>query len=306
MTTRGTTIKRDTPETLTLLRPMITRRYELVVDHHKCCGCSICSLLCPQEAISLGESELTEGRLVAGPRVDIDPGRCNYCGECVVMCPTRALSITINGEPEVPVVKGEAFPLLIRKNEVDQEACRATTDTSYEEDCPSGAISAQVQRDDEGQVASVEEVTVDEGLCFNCTRCMEEGPRGGFTVTKPYKGRTFLNVLLCPPGCQACADVCPTQAITYDGEKVSLDRRFCLYCSACENVCPVEGAIRIVRTGFLHTPVESGAWTSALERLVSFREAAREHDVKGQAKRRNLVLGALLLQEIPEDEGSEE
>ena len=91
---------------------------------------------------------------------------------------------------------------------------------------------------------------------------METGPKGGFTVTKPYKGRTFLNIALCPAGCQACADVCPTNCISYDGEKVSLDARFCLFCGACENVCPVPGAVRIVRTGFVHTPVDSapGAW----------------------------------------------
>jgi len=41
MATRGTTIKRDSDEQLTLLRPMITRRYELVVDREKCCGCRI-------------------------------------------------------------------------------------------------------------------------------------------------------------------------------------------------------------------------------------------------------------------------
>lgn len=259
----------------------------------------------PREAITLQDGQLAEGRLATDPRIDIDPELCNYCGECVVMCPTYALSMTVNGEPEVPVLVGDAFPVLIRENEVDQEACRATTDVSYVDDCPVGAISAEVARDDEGQVVSVENVSVDGELCVNCTQCMEEGPRGAFTVTKPYKGRAFLNVLLCPPGCQACADVCPTNAIIYDGERVALDKRFCLFCGACEKVCPVDDAIRIVRTGYLHTPVESGAWTAALEKLVSYSEAVREHDVKGQAKRRRLVLGALLLKKVPEGDGSE-
>jgi formate hydrogenlyase subunit 6/NADH:ubiquinone oxidoreductase subunit I len=73
-----------------------------------------------------------------------------------------------------------------------------------------------------------------------------------------------------------------------------VDRRFCLFCGACENVCPAEGAIRIVRTGIAHTPIESGAWAAALDKLVSFREVAREYDVKGQHKRRRLILDALL------------
>lgn len=306
MTTRGTTIKHDTPEALTLLRPMITRRYELVADHGKCCGCLLCETLCPLEAITLSEAELVDGRVATPPRVDIDPALCNFCGECVVICPTHVLSMTVNGEPEVPVLVGEAFPALIRANVVDEQVCQATTDVSYIDDCPAKAISAEIRRDAEGRVLSVESVSVDDDLCINCTQCMEEGPRGAFTVTKPYKGRATLNAMLCPAGCQACADVCPTNAITYDGERVALDQRFCLFCGACEKVCPVEGAIRIVRTGFLHTPVESGAWTLALEKLVSYQEAIREHDVKGQVKRRKLVLGALLLQKMSEGEGTKE
>lgn len=299
MTTRGTTIRTQTPDKLTLLRPMITRRYELVVDHKKCCSCKICELVCPHDAISLSKVELTNGRVAVRPVVDIDPKKCSFCGECVVMCPTHAISMTVNGKAEIPVIKGEAFPLLIRKNVVDAEAARASKDTSYVDRCPVGAIVADVRRDADGNVVAVESVDVDREKCIACTRCMEEGPKGAFTVTKPYKGRAFINVLLCPPGCQACADICPTKCITYDGEKVNLDKRFCLFCSACEVVCPVEGAVRITRAGFEHTYVESGAWTTALRELVSIAEASREFDVKGQDKRRNLVLSGMLLQEVP-------
>ena len=293
MTTRGTTIKHDTPATLTLLRPMITRRYELVVDHDKCCGCVICEIVCPREAITLSEAGLVDGRLAAHPRIDIDATLCSFCGECVALCPTHALSETVNGESEVPVTKGEAFPVLVRTMKVEQGPCEATPDASYIDNCPAEAISGDIERDEHEQVLSVSNVSVDEAACINCTQCMEEGPKGAFTVTKPYKGRAFLNVALCPPGCQACADVCPTNAIAYDGHKVSLDRRFCLFCGACEKVCPVEGAIRIVRTGFVHTPVESGAWMDALDKLVSYREVVREYDVKAQRKRLEVVRDGL-------------
>jgi 4Fe-4S ferredoxin len=293
---RGTTRKSDTPRMLTLLRPMITRRYELMADHEKCCGCRICEIVCPREAITLSDVVLSDGRLSEKPRVDIDAAKCSFCGECVALCPTHALSMTVNGQPEVPVVKGEAFPVLIRTMKVDQEVCGASTDVSYIDNCPVEAISADVQRDAAGRVTAVRNVRVDGETCINCTRCMEEGPKGGFTVTKPYKGRARLNVALCPTGCQACADVCPTNAITYDGTQVALDQRFCLFCGACENVCPAEGAIRIERTGFEHAPVESGAWVAALEKLVSFREVTREYDIKGQEKRRKLLVSGLHLE----------
>ncbi len=299
MPTRGKTIKTDTPDVLTLLRPMITRRYELFADHVTCCGCKLCETVCPHEAITVSEVQLENGRVVERSRVDIDVDKCSFCGECVAICPTHSLSMTINGEPEVPVLKGKAFPYLIRTMKVAQVVCEATTDTAYIDNCPVGAISADVERDAKGQVTAVRNVDVDNSLCINCTQCMEEGPKGAFTVTKPYKGRTFLNVSLCPSGCQACVDVCPTHAMSYDGEKVALDKRLCLFCGACENACPVEGAVRIVRTGFVHLPIESGAWAKALGKLVSYKEVVREYDVKGQQKRRDAVLRGILLEDIP-------
>jgi len=294
MTTRGKTIKRDTPQALSLLRPMVTRCYELIADHESCCGCGTCATVCPREAITLSDPVLEDGRLAVQPQVDIDDGLCSFCGECVAMCPTHALSMTVNGEPEVPVLKGEAFPMLIRTMRVNQEPLAASTDVAYIDDCPVGAISANVTRDADGQVTAVSDVDVERKVCINCTHCMEEGPEGGFTVTKPYKGRTFLNTALCPDGCQACADVCPTDAMTYDGQKVSLDKRFCLFCGACQKVCPVEGAVRIVRVGFVHTPIESGAWANAVEKLVSYKEVAREYKIKNQDKRRLAVMNRLL------------
>ncbi len=299
--TRGTTIKYEAAERLTLLRPMVTRRYELTVDHEACCGCATCAKVCPREAITLSEAVLEAGHVTAKPRVDIDPAKCSFCGECVALCPTHALGMTVNGEVEVPVLKGEAFPYLRKKVSVNQDVLSATTEIGYITNCPRGAISADVRRDAAGEVTGVSNVAIDRGLCVNCTHCMEEGPRGGFTISKPYRGRVSLDVSLCPEGCQACADVCPSRAITYDGTRVSIDERFCLYCGACEQVCPAEGAVRTPRTGFLHTPIESGAWRDALEKLVSLQEVVHEYDVKSQQKRRDAVLKRLL----PEMAGSD-
>ena len=293
---RGSTIKQQAPERLTLLRPMITRRYEFTVEHDKCCGCEICATVCPREAIKMLPSDLVAGRLARKPRVDIDPTLCSFCGECVAMCPTHAMAMTVNGQPEIPVIKGEAFPYLIRTHKVSESVCEATTDVAYLENCPAGAISAELSRDAEGQVTAVKNVAVDKRACINCTRCMEEGPRGAFTVVKPYEGRVFLKTSLCPTGCQACADVCPTNTITYDGDKVAIDQRFCLFCGACQKVCPVAGAVRIVRTGFVHTPVQSGAWAAALDKLVSFLEVSREYGIKSQQKRRQVVINGLRVQ----------
>ncbi len=294
MATRGSIIKTDTAERLTLLRPMVLRRVELTLDRDRCCGCVICSLVCPREAITLSDGELVDGRVVTEPSIDIDATRCSLCGECAAVCPTHAYHMTVDGKREIPVISGEAFPYLLRRMRVNQEAAAASTDVSYIERCPTGSISAQIERDADGNVTAVSNVEVDRSTCISCTKCMELGPEGAFTVIKPYLGRVYLDVSLCPPGCQACADVCPTDAIAYDGEKVSVDERFCIHCGACQHVCPVEGAIRIVRTSIQHTPIESGAWAKALDKLVSYDEVSREYDRKGQARRRKAVLKGLL------------
>jgi len=48
-------------------------------------------------------------------------------------------------------------------------------------------------------------------------------------------------------GCEKCAEVCPTLAIDFDGEKkkaFALDIDQCLICHQCLEVCPVD-AIRM-------------------------------------------------------------
>lgn len=294
MTTRGTPIKRETENFLVLLRPMITRRYELTVDHETCCGCRICSLACPQEAITLSEAVVQDGRVVEPARVDIDEAKCNFCGECVVLCPARAIELTVNGRPEIPVIVGDAFPHLIRRNQVKQSAAKGVHDAAFVDACPVSAISAEIERDATGAVTAIRNVQVDESGCIACSRCMHTGPEGLFTVTKPYEGRARVDATRCPEGCQACVDVCPTNAITYDGQRVWLDQRFCLFCDACLHVCPAKGALTIERRRINHTPIDSGAWTKALSVLVSTQAVAREFDIKGQAKRRRLVLGKQL------------
>lgn len=60
-----------------------------------------------------------------------------------------------------------------------------------------------------------------------------------------FRGRPVLDAGRCPDGCHACADACPTQAITA-GDPARLDLGRCLFCSDCAEACP-EGAIAFTR-----------------------------------------------------------
>src|SRR2546422_1069440 len=57
------------------------------------------------------------------------------------------------------------------------------------------------------------------------------------------RGLPVLDSSRCPDGCGACAEVCPTDAITFDGRGLRLDLGRCLFCTDCMEACP-EGLIR--------------------------------------------------------------
>jgi len=63
------------------------------------------------------------------------------------------------------------------------------------------------------------------------------------TLPDRLRGLPVVDSTKCPDGCQACADACPTNAITIEGKSIRLDMGRCLFCTDCIDACP-EGAIR--------------------------------------------------------------
>jgi Ni,Fe-hydrogenase III small subunit/Pyruvate/2-oxoacid:ferredoxin oxidoreductase delta subunit len=84
---------------------------------------------------------------------------------------------------------------------------------------------------------------------------------------KGFRGLPVIDTSPCAPGCRACADLCPTQAIGFD--PVSIDLGRCVFCKECEESCP-SGKIRFTpdpRMGAAHRAdliVKEGAGLPAL------------------------------------------
>jgi 4Fe-4S ferredoxin len=286
-------LKTETENQLAVERIMHTRRYSLFLDKTLCTGCGMCALICPREAIEIKTSPKVEGEKRKPPTIDVDKEKCQYCGICSSICPFGALKVVVNGENVIPVIEHESFPQLIREIEVDSTKCDMGC-VDCEEACPLNLIKVTVRTPDGKEVKDIETVSGKENLtvyvdikkelCPCCRICEVKCPKGAIHIRKIFHGVININREKCPEDCQDCLDVCPIPGALYLSEedgKVYVNEMFCVYCGACKIVCPVEEALEFERTYIRHTPVRSGAWNKALEKLTSTKGMTKELRAKG-------------------------
>jgi 4Fe-4S ferredoxin len=296
------TLKEETAESLTLEWVLHVKNYKLTLDKNQCVGCQICTLACPKEAVKLEKHPKIQGEKTQKVMVDIDLAKCNFCGICDVSCPYGAINVTIDGKHLLSVLEKQSFPQLVRDIKVD--AHRFPLDRRKSEDvCPLKLIKVSFSTADGKTVdpPSVSEperqrldvnVDVKKERCPCCGICEVKLPDGAIHVRKFLSGKLSINAAKCPEDCTDCMDVCPITGALYLSEsdgKVHANEMFCVYCGACKVVCPAEDALELKRTHINHTPVRSGAWNKALERLTSSTEMSKELKTTGSLKARESV-----------------
>ncbi len=292
------TAKTDTAKALTLEWALHVKNYKLNLDKNLCAGCQICALACPKEAVKLEKEPKTSGEKAKKAKIDIDLSKCNFCGICDILCPYGAIKVTVNGEHVLSVVEKESFPQLIRDIQVD--ASKYPVDSvKCEEACPLDLIKITRLTQDGKVVENVKrlpkkrrkelqvKIDVKKERCPCCRICEFKCPEGVMRVRKFFYGKIAIKPEKCPEGCTDCLDVCPITGALYlsdEDKKVHVNEMFCVYCGACKVVCPVEEALELKRTKVSHTPVRSGTWNKALERLASPIEMTKELKAKGSQK----------------------
>jgi 4Fe-4S ferredoxin len=326
MARRGKSQKYATEHEIKLERAMVTRHYEMKWDLDRCVGCQLGPLVCPKDAIAHVEGEIEEGRMVKKQAVDIDAEACVLCGICEIMCPTNAIILTINGEPENPMLVHGTFPELIQSTQFDEEGFDWSRKDFVIMNCPTNVIS--YDRHEKTMV-------VDDEHCIRCRQC-EVASDGAFKVTMPWQGKVELTRERCVEGCFACADICPTRALHIDEEtgELALADYYCIKCGACMEICPIkpeyeEQEVRVESYGVTktvthhrisnreelpiwverwrvrHHPVQSGAWNEILTEIANDRAGMVEIDAKRALKRRDLLKalsGARALLDVEEEE----
>jgi 4Fe-4S ferredoxin len=287
-------MKHRLDKNLVLERKTFVRRHVLTVDANQCVGCGICVAICPKESPKRSSPITQDGRLLQKPQIDFEEDNCVFCGECVDLCPTNAIRLEINGEPKIPVIEFDAFPVLRKIFDIDAKKCwygaiAADCEIKCQEECPTDAIDVTVQNMGKEPAGRIVDFKVREEDCIFCKKCESACPEDAISVIKPFSGSLQVDTTLCPEGCQICADICPTEVLSIgEDQNLVITDEFCIYCGACQQVCP-ENAINVDRTGVLHTEVKSGAWVKALEKLTSYGFVVKEIGSKSGKKRRERV-----------------
>jgi 4Fe-4S ferredoxin len=292
---RGQPIKQENSKEINIERKFLQKYYQLHLNKDLCNGCGICFEICPQEAIDFKPSLVYKGKLLEKPQVDIDEDVCILCGECAVLCPVNALSMKLDGKEISPIVQNDAFPVLSKEISIMKEKCNPECNLACQKECPTEAIKVITKSSETGKILEITNVEINEAYCIFCKRCELSCNQNAILVKKPFMGRIKLNVDVCPEGCDACTEICPTLAIQIKNGKPQLIEEFCIFCSACQKVCPNE-AINVYRDWVFHSEIKAAAWLTALKKLTSYKTVAKELRIK-TGKTRAKVIRA---REIPE------
>ena len=309
------TVKIDAADALTLEWVLQVKNYKLTLDKNRCVGCQVCSLACPKEAIKTQKQPKVQGEKAKKAKVDVDLAKCNFCGICDVTCPYGAIKVELNGEHDLSILAKDSYPQLVRDISVDTRKCEKEC-VECESACPLSLIKiSKVGFDgkpiqDMAALSSNEKnrlqvnLDIKKDQCPTCKLCEFKCNLGALKVNKTFEGKISINLAKCPEGCKDCLDVCPIPGALLIGEdkKVHVNELFCTYCGACKNVCPVDDALSVKRTKVNHTPIHSGTWNKALERITSPEDAIKELKSQAAQSRRKVVEMRFLSEALKSEE----
>ncbi|MEN8209018.1 MAG: RnfABCDGE type electron transport complex subunit B [Candidatus Fermentibacteria bacterium] len=177
-----------------------------------CLGFGDCVVVCPFDAIKMGENGIPV----------VDRVACTGCGKCIGACPKNIIELwPVNREVVVACSSLDKGAFARKACTMACIGCR-----KCEKACPADAIAV----DDFLAV-------IDPAKCINCGLCALECPTGAILDSAPARPKAYIDSSCI--GCTLCTKVCPVNAITGElKERHVVDTDSCIGCGLCLPKCP--------------------------------------------------------------------
>lgn len=210
----------------------------------------------------------------------LDREKCTGCGTCSRVCPKDAVA-------RGPIAASRRFPTTqdIIPEVYDPTKCVFCGTCVYM--CPFSALTLKKN----GKEVPLDELTLIKEkalpkLDFKAQKIKSND--GKERVVKAYtKGTISIIDEECAGGCDSCAVVCPSGAITVPEKSkkgwetvpnVVVDEEKCVFCGACDNACPT-GAIKLEITDVnCSGEYNEIFWEPLIERLKTTRRSITKEE----------------------------
>jgi 4Fe-4S ferredoxin len=211
--------------------------------------------------------------LIENLELILDKEKCVGCGICTKVCPKEAIN-------RGPVGLSRRFPITEDLIPAVYDPKKCVFCGTCVIMCPFSALTLKMN----DEVVNLEDISIVKQeavprLEFEAKKVKNKD--GIETVVKQYiYGEISIVDEECAGGCQTCAEVCPSGAITIPKKadkgwektpNVVVDAEKCIFCGACDNACPT-GAVKLQITevkssGYFNDPF----WPDIIKRLKTTR-----------------------------------
>jgi len=231
-------------------------------------------------SINEKEERIKTQFLIESLELILERGKCVGCGTCARVCPHDAIS-------RGPIAAAKKFPTMedIIPNLYDPRKCVYCGCCVAM--CPFSALT--IKKD--GEIIELNEIIIVKEkvlpqLEFEAKKITDN--EGIERVVKQYTdGEVSIVDEECSGGCRACADVCPSGAITIPAKaekgwesvpNVVVDSEKCIFCGSCDNACPT-GAIKLKITEVKSSGDFSELfWIPLVDRLKTLRWSEKKEE----------------------------